>query len=223
MLDAFSAGGARIDEREAGVGNRGGRQRGLRVRVPPRDARGHPAAGRAVPPAPTRTTHWGPSRSQGLEVYRPARRPRSRDGLDSRGCTFGFYRAGRYVQDDVKAHKSLTVSAGVRHEATEPRGRTMEPVAARGGHVGADRHGKLVITGGVGLVFNWFESRRSSSRPCASTAGGRYNTVIRNPGSQTRSRGCRWCCRPAVSSRPRISACRESCTRRYRFEAGLAR
>ena len=94
----------------------------------------------------------------GLEAYEAGRPTTFTQRVGEPLVTFGFYRLGWYLQDDVKAHKTLTVSAGLRHEiqsqvddrlSFSPRvGVTWAPIP----------NGKLVVRGGVGLVYSWLDA-----------------------------------------------------------------
>src|SRR5262249_46103962 len=65
---------------------------------------------------------------------------------------------GLYVQDDIRARKDLTVSAGVRQEVQSHIGGWNQ--APRGGVVWAPfRSGKPTIRAGAGIFFDWFDAQ----------------------------------------------------------------
>lgn len=94
---------------------------------------------------------------------------------------YGFYRAGWYLQDDIKAHKTLTLSAGLRHELQSHIGSPWN-LSPRGGFTWAPvPNGKLIVRGGAGIVHNWFES--SLYEQTLRVDGQRqYDLVIESPG-----------------------------------------
>lgn len=94
---------------------------------------------------------------------------------------YGFYRAGWYFQDDVKVHKSLTLTVGARHEFQSHIADRLN-VAPRGGFTWAPLpNGKLIVRGGAGIVYNWFDS--TTYEQTLRVDGQRqYDIVIANPG-----------------------------------------
>lgn len=94
---------------------------------------------------------------------------------------YGFYRAGWYLQDDIKAHKTLTLSGGLRHELQSQIDNRFN-LSPRGGFTWAPLpNGKLLLRGGVGIVYNWFDP--SLYEQTLRVDGERqYDVVITNPG-----------------------------------------
>ncbi len=94
---------------------------------------------------------------------------------------YGFYRAGWYFQDDIKLHKSLTVTAGARHEFQSRIDRRLN-IAPRGGFTWAPLpNGKLIVRGGAGIVYNWLDP--TTYEQTLRVDGQRqYDIVIANPG-----------------------------------------
>jgi len=94
---------------------------------------------------------------------------------------YGFYRAGWYLQDDIKAHKTLTLSAGMRHEVQSNIDDHFN-LSPRGGFTWAPLpNGKLLLRGGAGIVYTWFDP--SLYEQTLRVDGQRqYDIVISNPG-----------------------------------------
>lgn len=179
VLDAFAAGGAQADsarrswelDLEDAIDVAHGRH-GMRGGVLLQ-------AGRYR--ASDRSNALGTFTFSNLESFvagRPATFTR-REGNPS--VSFDFYRAGWYVQDEIRVHTSVTLGLGVRHEFQSqvsrrhnisPRlGMTWVPLA----------NGKFTLRGGVGLVYEWFEP--TIYEQTLRVDGQRqYDVVVTNPG-----------------------------------------
>ena len=128
--DAFTSGGAQM---------RGGRQdvvvrAGVRPRLRPRQPLvAHGRAGRRRPATrpTTRRTTSAPTRSRAWPTTTPAGRRATRGGSAIPDVRYSQVQAGVYVQDDWRVLRSLLLSAGVRYGFADPRGRRVEPLAAR--------------------------------------------------------------------------------------------
>lgn len=117
----------------------------------------------------------------GLDAYAAGRPTTFTRRVGDPLVTYGFYRAGWYVQDEIKVHKSVTLGLGLRHELQShvegrlnlaPRvGVTWAPLA----------NGKLVVRGGAGIVYHWFEP--TTYEQTLRVDGTRqFDVVITNPG-----------------------------------------
>jgi hypothetical protein len=70
---------------------------------------------------------------------------------------YSFVRAGWYFQDDVKLHKTLSLSAGLRHEVQSHVDGSLNLSPRIGGTWAPLPNAKLTIRGGVGLIYNWYD------------------------------------------------------------------
>ncbi len=180
VLDAFSAGGAQVsNERRSwevdaawNVDGTAGKRHALR-------------AGALLQAGRFRATDAGNALGTftfpGLAAYtsgRPASFTR-REGNPT--VAYEFYRAGVYVQDDVKAHKTLTLSFGLRHEF-QSRVDGKLNLSPRVGFTWAPRpNAKLVLRGGAGVVYQWFEPALYEQTLRVDGLH-QYDVVVRNPG-----------------------------------------
>ena len=71
---------------------------------------------------------------------------------------YSHWQAGLYVQDDWRARKNLTLSAGIRQEAQTHVGDRLN-LSPRAGFTWAPfKSGKTTVRGGGGVFHDWFES-----------------------------------------------------------------
>jgi len=94
---------------------------------------------------------------------------------------YGFCRAGWYLQDDTKAHKMLTLSGGLRHEIQSRIDDRFNLSPLAGFTWAPLPNGKLVLRGGAGIVYTWFDA--ALYEQTLRVDGERqYDVVITNPG-----------------------------------------
>jgi hypothetical protein len=95
--------------------------------------------------------------------------------------TYSYWQAGIYVQDDWRARKNLTVSAGVRQEAQTHLHDGWNPAPRAGFTWSPFRDGKTTIRGGGGIFYDWLD--RDAFEQTLRVDGVRQQDVIvRNPG-----------------------------------------
>ncbi len=179
VLDAFTAGGAQV--------NSARRAWDLEAADNVDFAHGRHAmrAGGLLQAGRYRSTDAGNSLGtftfSSLEAYLAGRPLTYTQRVGNPLVEYGFYRAGWYLQDDIKAHKTLTLSGGLRHEIQSqiddrfnlsPRvGFTWAPLP----------NAKLVLRGGAGIVYTWFDA--SLYEQTLRVDGERqYDVVVTNPG-----------------------------------------
>jgi hypothetical protein len=92
---------------------------------------------------------------------------------------YGFYKAGWYLQDDIKAHKTATLALGVRHEVQSEIDDHLN-FSPRVGLIWAPMpNGKLTVRAGAGIVYNWYEP---SLYEQALRGEQQYDWIVVNPG-----------------------------------------
>jgi hypothetical protein len=179
VLDAFSAGGAQVDNAR--------RSWEIELADNVDFARGRHAfrSGVLFQGGRYRATdagnRLGTFTFSGLDGYLAGRPTTFMQRVGDPRVAYSFYRAGWYLQDDIKAHKSLTVSLGLRHE-TQSHIDGRFNLAPRAGFTWAPLpNGKLVVRGGAGVVYTWFDS--SLYEQTLRVDGQRqYDIVVSNPG-----------------------------------------
>jgi hypothetical protein len=94
---------------------------------------------------------------------------------------YSHWQAGFYVQDDWRARKNLTLSAGVRHETQTHLSDTWS-LAPRAGFTWSPfSHGRTTVRGSGGVFYDWFEP--DTYEQILRVDGVRQrDLVIRNPG-----------------------------------------
>jgi hypothetical protein len=179
VLDAFSSGGAQV--------NSARQSWDLEAADNVDFSRGHHSvrAGVLMQAGHYRATDAGNSLGtftfSSLDAYAAGRPLTYTQRVGNPLVEYGFYRAGWYLQDDMKAHKTLTLSGGLRHEIQSqiddrfnlsPRvGFTWAPLP----------NGKLLLRGGAGIVYTWFDP--SLYEQTLRVDGERqYDIVVTNPG-----------------------------------------
>jgi hypothetical protein len=94
---------------------------------------------------------------------------------------YSQWEAGLYIQDDWRARKNLTISAGVRQEAQTNLGDRFNLSPRLGFTWSPFKSGKTTIRGGMGIFYDWLESE--SFEQILRVDGFRQqDLVIRNPG-----------------------------------------
>lgn len=117
----------------------------------------------------------------GLDAYRVGTPASFTRRVGDPRVEFAFYRAGWYLQDDIKVHKSLTLGVGLRHEIQSHIEGCMN-LSPRVGITWAPLpNGALLVRAGAGLVYDWFDP--SLYEQTLQIDGVRaYDVVIANPG-----------------------------------------
>ena len=179
VLDAFSGGGAQVDnlrkswevEATDNVDVAHGRH-GMRTGVLLQAARYQ---------STDASNRLGTFTFSDLDAYNAGRPATYTQRVGQGLVEYGFYRAGWYFQDDVKLHKTLTGSFGVRQEIQSHINDRLN-LAPRLGFTWAPLpNAKLVVRGGAGIVYNWFDA--SIYEQTLRVDGQRqYDIVVSNPG-----------------------------------------
>jgi hypothetical protein len=86
--------------------------------------------------------------------------------------------SGVYVQDDIRVHKALTISAGIRQEIQSHIGGLH--VAPRGGFTWSPfKSGKTTIRAGGGIFYDWFDAQTFEQALQLDGAHQQITTIVR--------------------------------------------
>jgi hypothetical protein len=93
---------------------------------------------------------------------------------------YGFQRLGLFLQDDVRVHKSVTLSGGMRYEVQSHLADRSAVVPRAGVVWSPSKSGKTVVRGGAGVYSNWFEPA-TYEQTLRVNGTRQYDLVVRNP------------------------------------------
>ena len=94
---------------------------------------------------------------------------------------YSHWQAGLFFQDDWRARKNLTLSAGLRQEFQTHLGDALN-LAPRGGFTWSPfKHGKTTVRGGGGIFYDWLESE-VYEQTLRVDGFRQQDLVVRNPG-----------------------------------------
>ena len=142
---------------------------------------GHARRGRAGIAATTAPTTSARSRSRASRTTRPAGRRPTRGASAIRSSTYSQWQAGLYVQDDWRARKNLTLSAGVRQEVQTHLDDRWN-LAPRAGFTWSPfKSGKTTVRGGAGIFYDWLEAE-TYEQTLRVDGMRQQDLVVRNPG-----------------------------------------
>lgn len=128
-----------------------------------------------------RSNQLGTFTFSGLPAYQVGRPAIFTQRVGDPLVEYSLYRAGWFLQDEVRLHQSLTLGLGVRHEIQSQIGGAFD-LAPRAGVTWAVRpDGSLLVRAGAGLVYNWYET--SQFEPTLRVDGcHQYDIVVNDPG-----------------------------------------
>ena len=122
------------------------------------DADGRARRGRLLSQRQPHQLSRAPTRSRASPTTRPARRRPTRAASATRWSSTRSGRPGFFVQDDWRARKNLTLSAGVRQEFQTHLGDRWN-FAPRGGLTWSPfKNGKTTVRAGGGIFYDWLEA-----------------------------------------------------------------
>jgi hypothetical protein len=95
--------------------------------------------------------------------------------------TYSHWQAGLYVQDDWRARRNLTISAGLRQEFQAHLGDTANLGPRAGFTWSPFKHGRTTIRAGGGIFYEWLEAE-TYEQTLRVDGFRQQDLVVRNPG-----------------------------------------
>ena len=128
-----------------------------------------------------RTNYHGTFAFASLQDYTAGRPATFSRRIGDPLVAFSHWQTGLFVQDDWRAAKNLTLSAGLRQEFQTSAGGMLN-LAPRGGFTWSPfRHGRTTIRGGGGVFYDWLEAE-AYEQTLRVDGVRQQEMVIRNPG-----------------------------------------